>query len=295
MKAKILMVDDKAANLLALEAVLESPEYELLRAHSGSAALAILRQHPDVALILLDVQMPVMDGFETARLIKNNPACTNIPIIFITAVYTSDPFVLEGLKAGGIDYFTKPFDPEVLKLKVSIYTSFRQKADLLREREEKIRESEEVLRVGRKLASMLESLPIGIVISDLLGHIGQANEEVLKILKSAELSHSDVYGRFLDWWQSDGMVLRRPDGPLIRALEGRSTSHEEVSITCFDGTKKSVFVGASPLRNFVGNIAGAVLVLQDISEHRKVEADFSDRIRRLISIGVELEQGTLRT
>lgn len=294
MKAKILMVDDTPANLLALEAVLDSPEYDLIRAHSGEEALAALQQYADIALILLDVQMPIMDGFETARRIKSNPAYAAIPIIFITAVYTADPFVLEGMRAGGIDYFTKPFDPEVLKLKVSIYASFRQKADLLREREEKIRQSEEVLRVGRKLASMLESLPVGIVISDALANIGQTNEEVLKILKSAELSHTDAYGQFLAWWQNEGAVLRGPKGPLMRALAGRSTFNEEVSITCFDGTKKSVFVGASPLRNLEGKVVGAVLILQDVTEHRKIEADFSDRIRRFISIGVELEESASR-
>ena len=288
------MVDDTPANLLALEAVLDNPEYDLIRAKSGSDALAMLQQNADIALILLDVQMPIMDGFETARRIKKNAAYAGIPIIFITAVYTADPFVLEGMKAGGVDYFTKPFDPEVLKLKVSIYTSFRQKADLLREREEKIRESEEVLRAGQKLASMLESLPVGIVISDALAHIGQTNEEVLKILKSAELSHADAYGRFLAWWQNDGAALRGENGPLMRALEGRSTSSEEVSVICFDGTKKSVFVGASPLRNLEGKIVGAVLILQDVTEHRKIETDFSDRVRRLISIGVELEESASR-
>ena len=288
------MVDDAPANLLALEAVLDGPEYELIRAHSGSEALAALQKYPDIALILLDVQMPIMDGFETARRIKNNPDYSAIPIIFITAVYTADPFVREGLKAGGVDYFTKPFDPEVLKLKVNIYTSFRQKAELLRERERQIRESEDLLRVGRKLASMLESLPVGIVIADALAHIGQANEEVLKILKSSEASHADAYGQFLAWWQTGGALLRGPDGPLMCALDGRSTHREEFLITCLDGTKQPIFIDASPLRNVQGHIVGAVLVLQDVTERRKVKADFEDRIMRLISAGIELEQSDCR-
>lgn len=293
-KAKILIVDDAPANLLALEAVLEGAQYELIRANSGPEALAVLPQHPDLSLILLDVQMPIMDGFETARRIKNNPAYSAIPIIFITAVYTTDPFVAEGLRAGGVDYFTKPFDPEVLKLKVNIYTSFRQKADLLRERERQIRESEDVLRVGRKLASILESLPVGIVIADALAHIGQSNEEVLKILRSAEVSKADAYGRFLDWWQKEGTVLRSPGGPLMRALEGQSTCREEIILTCLDGTKQPIFIDASPLRNIQGNIVAAVLVLQDVTERRKIKADFEDRITRLISAGIELEQGAYR-
>jgi CheY-like chemotaxis protein len=288
------MVDDKPANLLALEAVLDSPDYELIRANSGSEALAALHQHPDVALVLLDVQMPMMDGFETARRIKNNPAHSAIPIIFITAVYTTDPFVREGLRAGGVDYFTKPLDPEVLKLKVNVYTSFRQKGELLRERERQIRESEDVLRVGRKLASILESLPVGIVIADALAHIGQVNEEVLKILRSADVTQADAYGQFLSWWQTGGTVLRGPNGPLMRALEGRPTCREEVLVMCLDGTKHPIFIDASPLRNVEGNIVGAVLVLQDVTEPRKIKADFEDRIMRLVSAGIELEQSAYR-
>ncbi|HTV41372.1 MAG TPA: response regulator [Candidatus Sulfotelmatobacter sp.] len=288
------MVDDTSANLLALEAVLDGPDYDLIRAHSGSEALEVLSRHPDVALILLDVQMPIMDGFETARRIKNNPAYSAIPIIFITAVYTTDPFVREGLRAGGVDYFTKPFDPEVLKLKVNIYTSFRQKTELLRERERQIRESEDVLRVGRKLASMLESLPVGIVIADALAHIGQANEEVLKILRSADATHVDAYGEFLNWWQKGGAVLRGPDGPLMRALAGQPTYKEEVLVTCLDGAKQHIFIDASPLRNVEGNIVGAVLVLQDVTERRKIKADFEERIMRLVSAGIELEQTAYR-
>ncbi len=88
--------------------------------------------------------------------------------------------------------------------------------------------------------------------------------------------------------------LRGRNGPLVRALAGGSTSKEEVSLSCFDATKKSVFVSASPLRNLEGNIVGAVLVLQDVTEHRKIKTDFSDRIRRLISVGVELEESAFR-
>lgn len=290
MRSKILIVDDKSANLLALEAVLEGPDYELVRAYSGPEALEALNKHPDVSLILLDVQMPMMDGFETARRIKENPAYHVIPIIFITAVYTTDPFVLEGLKAGGVDYFTKPFDPEILKLKVNIYTAFRQRTELLRERERQVQESENVLRVGRKLASVLESLPVGVIIADALAHMGQANEEALKILRSAEASQADAYGQFLAWWQTTGKVLREPGGPLMRALDGRSTYGEETVVTCLDGIKQAIFIDASPLRNLQGKIVGAVLILQDVSEQRKIKADFEERIMRLVSAEFALGQ-----
>lgn len=289
-KAKILLVDDKPANLLALEAVLSRMPYELILAGSGHEALAAVRQHPDLALILLDVQMPIMDGFETAHHIKQMPEALDVPIIFISAVYTEDPFVKKGYNAGGVDYFSKPFDPDILRLKVGIYTSFRQRANLLRERERQIKESEEVLRAGRKLAGVLESLPVGVVIADSQGRICQTNEEVLKIWRSVDQSRHDCYGEFLNWWETQGQALKGNHGPLRRALEGRSTRNETISIACFDGTEKSILVCASPLRSLEGNIMGAVLILQDLTEHRKIEADFEDRIRRLISVGVELEE-----
>src|SRR4051812_46592216 len=115
---KVLAVDDKPANLLALEAVLDDALYTLLQATSGPDALTILRDHPDIALILLDVQMPGMDGFEVARRIKKMAGYEEIPVIFITAICTEDPFVREGYQAGAVDYFSKPFDPDVLRRKV---------------------------------------------------------------------------------------------------------------------------------------------------------------------------------
>ena len=75
--------------------------------------------------------MPELDGFEVAKRVKAMPECRDIPIIFITAVHTDNPFVVKGYRAGAVDYFSKPFDPEILKTKVGIYVSFRQKAELV--------------------------------------------------------------------------------------------------------------------------------------------------------------------
>jgi DNA-binding response OmpR family regulator len=95
-------------------------------------------------------------------------------------VYTEDPSVKRGYAAGAVDYFTKPFDPDILKLKVGVYASFRQRSTMLRERERQVRESEEVLRDGRKLTSILEGLPVGVIIADVEGRIGKVNEEVMQ-------------------------------------------------------------------------------------------------------------------
>lgn len=117
-KVKILMVDDHPENLLALEAVLASPNYILVKAGSGAEALKHLLKD-DFAVILLDVQMPGMNGFETAKLIKERERTKYIPIIFITAINQDTEHVLHGYSVGAIDYIFKPFQPETLKLKVS--------------------------------------------------------------------------------------------------------------------------------------------------------------------------------
>src|SRR5258706_14725958 len=107
-KPTVLVVDDKPSNQLALAAVLEE-EYHLLFADSGEAALGVLQQQPDVDVILLDIQMPGMDGFETATAIKKIEVLRDIPIIFVTAVFSEDPHVKRGYAVGGLHYFSKPF------------------------------------------------------------------------------------------------------------------------------------------------------------------------------------------
>jgi CheY-like chemotaxis protein len=293
-RPKLLLVDDRAANLLALEAVLGDTEYISLKAHSGREALELLRLHPDVALILLDVQMPIMDGFAVSRQIKEHPEWREIPIIFITAIHTEDPFVRKGYEAGAVDYFNKPFDPEILKLKVGIYASFRQRSTLLKEKERQLRESEELLRTGRKLSAVLETLPIGVIIADHEGRVCQTNDEVLRIVKSVQQTQSDSYGEFLAWWESDGQLLKGPQGPLMRALaEGRKSHNEIVGIKCLDGSQKSIFTSASPLRGLDRRIVGAVLVIQDVTAHREIEADLEKRIVHFVSLGVELEEAAV--
>jgi len=119
-RARILLVDDREENLLALEAILSSLNQTLVRASSGEDALRALLKE-EYALILLDVQMPGMDGFETAAQIKARSRTKDIPIIFLTAVDTDEHNAYRGYAAGGADYITKPFDPWVLRAKVQVF------------------------------------------------------------------------------------------------------------------------------------------------------------------------------
>ncbi len=119
-RARILLVDDRPENLLALEAILSSLNQILVRASSGEEALRALLKE-EYALILLDVQMPGMDGFETAAQIKARARTKDIPIIFLTAINVDEHNAYRGYAVGGADYITKPFDPWVLRAKVQVF------------------------------------------------------------------------------------------------------------------------------------------------------------------------------
>ncbi|MGW5155316.1 response regulator [Nonomuraea wenchangensis] len=139
-RAKILLVDDREENLIALEAILSSLDLVPVRARSGEEALKALL-NTEFALILLDVRMPGMDGFETAAHIKRRERTRNIPIIFLTVVDSAPDYAFRSYAAGAVDYLTKPFDPWVLRAKVSVFAELynmnkrvAEQASLLRER-----------------------------------------------------------------------------------------------------------------------------------------------------------------
>lgn len=139
--ADILIVDDRPENLLAVEAILEPLHQRLVRATSGEEALRRLRER-DVAVILLDVQMPGMSGFETARRIKARERTRFIPIIFLTAISKEEAYVFEGYSVGAVDYLFKPFEPTILRSKVAAFVDLHVRQRRLAQQEALLRESE---------------------------------------------------------------------------------------------------------------------------------------------------------
>ncbi len=134
-QANVLLVDDRHENLVALEAILEPLDQNLIFAHSGEEALRQLLHH-QIAVILLDVQMPGLDGFETAALIKQRERTKAIPIIFLTAISKDERHVFRGYSAGAVDYLFKPFDSEVLRSKVAVFIDLHHKNEQLRDQAE---------------------------------------------------------------------------------------------------------------------------------------------------------------
>ncbi len=137
-KARILLVDDRAENLVALEAILSSLNQVLVPVRSGEEALKALLVD-EFAVILLDVVMPGMDGFETAAHIKRRLRTRDVPIIFLTAASAEPDHAFRGYAAGAVDYISKPFDPWVLRAKVSVFVELYVKNRQLREQAELLR------------------------------------------------------------------------------------------------------------------------------------------------------------
>jgi len=142
-KVNVLLVDDRPENLLVLKITLSSLNANLVEAHSGKEALRLVLDH-EFAVILLDVMMPEMDGFETARLIREREKSKHTPIIFVTAMFLDDQDAFKGYSVGAVDYIMKPFAPEILRSKVGVFV------DLFRKTEEIKRQSEHILAMEKR-------------------------------------------------------------------------------------------------------------------------------------------------
>lgn len=177
-KAKILLVDDRDENLVALEAILSSLDQDLVRARSGEEALKALLTD-EYAVILLDVVMPGMDGFETARDIKHRKKTRDVPIIFLTAINSDPDYAFRGYAAGAVDFIAKPFDPWVLRAKVSVFVDLYNKNRQLREQAVLLREQAAMLR------ERLTDPPAESVITQLDKGLGALETEMARVSAEA--------------------------------------------------------------------------------------------------------------
>ncbi|WP_153798843.1 response regulator [Foetidibacter luteolus] len=143
---KILVVDDREDNLFSVETILQKDGYDIIKAPSGRAALRILLQQQDFSLILMDVYMPDMNGFETASLIYKRDSLKEIPIIFITAHNSDEKYIFEGYRMGAVDYIFKPINPDLLRSKVSVFVQLHRQKQVLLLQEKVLRQMNESLK-----------------------------------------------------------------------------------------------------------------------------------------------------
>src|SRR5436190_19357643 len=147
---KILLVDDREDNLYSIEAIFEKDNYTIVKANSGREALKVLLKEQDFSLILMDVQMPDLNGFDTATIIYERDKLKDIPIIFITAFGYDEDYIFKGYKTGGVDYIYKPLNPEVLRMKVSVFV------ELYRKNQQLLLHEKRLLAANRSLQKEIE-------------------------------------------------------------------------------------------------------------------------------------------
>ena len=179
----ILIVDDKPANLVALESVLKPLQVDVVHASGGEEALRFTL-HQDFALAILDVQMPLMDGYELARFLRGDERTRAIPIIFLSAIYSDAVHQFMGYQSGAVDFITKPFNPEVLLSKVRIFLELHQRA-------------QETLEANQRLAALLADQE---QINEMLGReitVRQQAEEALSLAKQAAEAANRAKSEFL--------------------------------------------------------------------------------------------------
>src|SRR3989441_4713101 len=186
-KINILLVDDRRENLLAVEGILKNLKENLVKAASGAEALKYLLKN-DVAVILLDVEMPDMDGFQTATLIRDRDKSSHTPIIFLTAISKSDIHVSQGYSLGGVDYIFKPFAPDVLKSKVSAFVQ------MYKQRREAQRQSQ-LLKAERDfIAAVLDKIAGFVIVLDLVCRLllEKKKKNILAIVQEQDTDALDI-------------------------------------------------------------------------------------------------------
>ncbi len=221
--AAILVVDDYAANLLAVEAVLAPLGHRIVRATSGEDALrAVLRQ--DFALIILDVQMPGMDGFQTASLIKTRERSRHIPIIFLTAINKDAAQVFAGYQHGAVDYLLKPFDPTILRRKAQVLVELWQRSERLRLREVALAQQERARLTEESEARyhrLIESMPQCVLAMRRDGELYYCNQVWTRF---SGLSARATGAHFWD-------IVHADDREPLRAAWHEALAHERPLLT----------------------------------------------------------------
>ena len=255
-----------------MQAVFEdSPTYKVVTASSGFEAIELVKKI-DLALILLDIQMPGMDGYQTAAAIKELERGKDVPIMMVSAIYKEDPHILQGYSAGAIDYIAKPFNPDILKAKVDIFANLYIKSRQISLQNRYLLEAEKALRDAKNIKAVIETMPVGVIVADKAGQIYQMNKEAARIWGGKKLVDINHYNEYVGWRPQDGKPIKSHEWPLARAIEkGETSQFETILIQSFDGTKKTILNSAAPIRSDSDEISGAVDVMQDITHQEDPE------------------------
>jgi PAS domain S-box-containing protein len=268
-EAKLLLVDDREENLLALEAILEPLGHGLVSVTSGAAALKELLLD-DFACILLDVQMPEIDGFELAELIKKRERSEHIPIIFVTALSKEDRHVYRGYSAGAVDYIFKPIDPGVLRSKVSVFVDLWQKTQQLQAQAQQLH-AQEVSALERaseaRYRQLADAMPQIVWTADADGGATYFNRRWFEYTgMSPEQSGPNAWTLVVHPDDLPAVVSRRQ-----QTLTSGETFEVECRFRAHDGTYRWHLGRAVPMRDEAGRIEFWIGTATDIHDRRLIE------------------------
>ena len=265
-RVNILLVDDRAENLLALDAILEPLGERLVRAHSGDEALKCLLTD-EFAVILLDVQMPGLNGFETAELIKSRERTRDVPIIFLTAISKDEAYVFQGYSVGAVDYMSKPFQPDVLRSKVAVFVDLYRKQRQLKRQERLLHEATlrelelehrtRLLAQEARTAQIVSTAMDAIIVLDADRNITLVNAAAERMFDreaaavmgepvSTLISGDDLSGILTTLESAKGANgERRELHPLTGARQGGQNFPLEASVSCLEiaGERNFTIIG----------------------------------------------------
>ncbi|WP_425058684.1 Sensor histidine kinase RcsC [Sporomusa carbonis] len=293
-KVNILTVDDRPENLLALEAVLANPEYNLVGVTSGEDALKCLL-NDDFAVILLDVQMPGLSGFETAKLIRTRQKYQNIPIIFITAISQTDENVLEGYASGAVDYIFKPFSPQVLQAKVDAFIRMHKcQNQLARQSETLKRQVQELDKLNEQLTlTTVELYRNEVLLEKVVQERTQQIASILESIKDAFFTLDNNFNfTYVNSTAENGLGRPRKEilGKNLAEIYDHSPNFVKKLIAAASHREQADFEAMCPrserwyaVRAYPSEI-GLSVYLNDITERKLIEKEMG-RLERLNLIG----------
>jgi PAS domain S-box-containing protein len=285
--ASILLVDDHRPNLLALEAVLGSLRQRLVTAQSGEEALEHLGRE-EFALILLDVRMRGLDGFQTAARIRDLEQARHTPIIFISGLPEDMNLLYQGYEQGAVDYVSKPFNPDILRAKVSVFVELHRKTEQVKRQAASLRKMEREAN-DEALRLILDSSLMGLLFSDFEGRVLDVNNAFLSMLG---YTREDLEAGRIDWAALTPPEYVDADEKAVRELNerGRATQYEKDYIHK-NGSRVAVVIGCARVEKQNRNLTYVL----DISERKRAEANmrFLAEAGELLSSSLEFRE-TLR-
>lgn len=266
---KILLVDDLPENLFSLEVILSNKNYLCVKATSGNDALKILLHEQDFAIILIDVQMPLMDGFETVELIRQIENLETVPIIFLTASMDDSTQVFKGYEAGAVDFMIKPLSPEILKAKVAVFVDLYKKTNELLVQAERMKMLNSDVTAQKLLSkyslSLIEASHDPLFAISPEGKITDLNNASVVItgIPRAKLIGSD----FIDYFTQPQMALEVYNDTFTKG----SIADYPLVFCNKKGKLTEVLFNGSVYKDEKGKVLGVVIVARDVTVQKRFE------------------------